>query len=355
MARTRGALFVCLLLLSAFVSSARALAQFHLPGLPGLPHLPSAQRLAIDAASKRLAPYVQNNAPVRLDWSSVYPTLSQPPGGAFLPQAGHAGGAFSQMVARQLARSPNGIVALAPGDYALPIRVYCTDIHRHAHQPENYLVGPLRGARANVLTALYSKVGAARAPYHTVQVLSWSLQAGTRYGSLADDTQALFNRLIPNMRGQISGSFIDQMREQWSRYSIAGLPSFDSALGQMDGLGQTIQSYQNAQSSILANASNFDALSASLAPQDRTGGRTMQSVPWSQVAPNIYMRSPSTGDFGSIGEMDIRVTGTPGQMVPVPIESQILYPPGCPNCQPLTYNPEPVQPSSEDGGGDIPG
>ncbi len=355
MSRIRGALFIFLLLLSAAVLGTRALAQLHFPGLPGLPHLPGAQRLAIDAASRQLAPYVQANTPVRLDWSSAYPTVSEPPGGAFRPGAGHAGGAFSQRVASQLAHSPNGIVNLTPGDYALPIRVYCTDIHRHAHQPENYLVGPLRGARASVLTALYSKVGAARAPYHDVQSLSWTLQAGTRYGDMGQGTRALFDRLIPFMRSKILGNFTDQLRSQWSHFTIPGLPSFDSALNQMDGLGQTIQTYQSAQQQILANSSDFNALSAQLAPVDRSGGRTMQSVPWSEVAPNIYMRSPSTGDFGSVGEMDIRVTGPPGQTVPVPLESQILYPPGCPNCQPLTYNPEPTQPSGEDGGGGIPG
>jgi hypothetical protein len=355
MSRIRGALFATLLILAGAAANTRAIAQLRLPSLPGLPHLPSAQRVAIDAASKRLAPYVQNNTPVRLDWNSTYPTTEQLPGGAFRPASGNEGGVFSQRIATQLGRSENGSVNLTPGDYALPIRVYCTDIHRHAHQPENYLVGPLRGARAGVLTALYSKVGVARVPYQAVQSLSWTLQAGVKYGDFGAGTRTLFNRLIPDMRSRISGSFLDQMREQWSRYSIPGLPSFDSALDQMDGLGQTIQSYQNAQSTILANASNFDALSASLAPLDRSGGRTMQSVPWSQVAPNIYMRSPSTGDFGSVGEMDIRVTGSPGQMVPVPIESQILYPPGCPNCQPLTYNPEPTQPSGEDGGGGTPG
>jgi hypothetical protein len=73
-------------------------------------------------------------------------------------------------------------------------------------------------------------------------------------------------------------------------------------------------------------------------------GANYQSSPWGQVSPNVYMHTPSTGGTGQLFDLQVRVTGT--QTQDVPLLSQILYPIYCPGCQPLTYNVETTAPPS---------
>ncbi|GAC1508421.1 MAG: hypothetical protein NVS1B14_12810 [Vulcanimicrobiaceae bacterium] len=343
------------LLIGALLGAALAppaLAQFHLPGIPG--GLLNPQRLAVDAAAKRLAPIVSANQPVQLDWSTTYPSQQNLPGAGWHP-ASH--GATMSRINSALAHSTNGVVNLPPGDYSIPIRVYCTAHHLHAAGArEVYQVAPVRGARKDVLVGMYSKVPGARAPFGEVQGLSWSLQAGMRYAELPPGQRTLFDRLVPGMRSKINGSFVDQMRAQWNRFGIVGLPPFDSALGQMGGLGQVIQNAQQARSQILSSAGDFDSLRSQLAPPaapSRDGPEPPS--PWSDVAPNIFMHTSSTGGYGRLFNLQVRVTGSPGQTVAVPLLSQVLYPTYCHNCQPLTYNVDPTEPPKQDGGKGMPG
>ena len=327
------------------------LAQIRLP-LPSLPRPPSTQNLAIQAASKRLAPYVQQQDPIDLDWGRIYPTMPALPGAPF---GAHAGRTSLGSIAAQLARSSTGAVQLAPGDYTIPIRVYCSRVKAHApvRVPEVYELGPLRGAREDILVAMLSRVTSARLTYPQIQPLSWAIQTGMRYSQLPPPQRSVFDRLIPQLRSRMSGNFIDQVRDQWNRLGIAGLPSFDASLDRMGALGQALKTTQQAQNEIAANANNFDALSASLAPpldvSDR--GAKYQQSPWAQVAPNIFMHTPSTGGTGALFALQVRVTGN--QVANVPLLSNVLYPPYCQGCQPLTYNVE-TNDDKEDGGGGMP-
>lgn len=350
--RTRG-LFVIVLLLFGFTLGARnALAQLRLPSLP---HLPNTQNLALAAASKRIAPYVQQQDPINLDWARTYPPFQTLPGAPF-----HAGTGRTSLsnIDAQLDRSTNGVVRLTPGDYEIPIRVYCSRVKAHSpvRVPEVYVLGPLRGAREDVLVALLSKVTAAGLTYSQVQPLSWAIQTGMRYSQLPPNQRMIFDRLIPQMRSRMSGNFIDNVRDQWNRLGIVGLPSFDSSLDRIGALGQTLKVTQQAQNEIVNNANNFDALSASLAPplDVSNRGQNYQASPWGQVAPNVYMHTPSTGGTGALFTMQVRVTGSQGSSVNVPLLSNIFYPTYCMGCQPLTYNVEKTQ-SHEDTGEGIPG
>jgi hypothetical protein len=318
--------------------AAPAEAQFNLPSLP------DAGRLGADAAAHQIAPYIQQNLPVALNWQDAYATVPALPGATFRPHL-----LATSSLAGSLAAVPNGVANLAPGDYELAVRVYCTRHSGHASNPQEYVLAPLRGARRDVLVAMYSRVAAARAPFSSVQVLSWAIQAGMTYTELPAMQQQLVDRLIPDYRSELQGSFIDQMREHWNRLGVLGLPSFDSQLQNMGALGATVTTLESARSTILADAGDYATLSAQLAPRTPSSG-VQVPAPWSLVAPNVYMRMASTSAFGSIGEMQVRVTGNPaGPPVAVPLLDQIAYPPNCLDCQPLTYNPEPTPP--EDGGG----
>lgn len=330
---------LCGLLAAAIATGAAvpASAQFRLPALPHA----SAQRLVMDAASKRMAQYMAAQEPVALDWGAVYPTSLQLPGAPFHADAVRNRVALSSIV-NQLAKSSDGVVRLAPGDYDIPVRVYCSRVHAHmpVKIPEVYEVGPLRGTRRDVLVAMYSKVTGAHATYRQVQPLEWSIETGLRYAQLPAMQRKLFDRLIPAYRSSIAGNFLDQMQDTWNHLGIPGLPPFTSAIDRLGAVGQTYRDLQQAQSQIIGNSNDFDSLFAELTPPLDVSerGANYQTSPWGQVSPNVYMHTPNTGGTGALFDLQVRVTGTQTQNVA--LISQILYPTYCSGCQPLTYNVE---------------
>lgn len=328
----RIAIGALLALLVAVPLAARA--QFHLP-IPGL-----GGDIAVKAAAKQLAPYFQSKLPVIRDWSAIYPTAAALPGAPFAPTINaQRQGTVEKSVITQLRNSTTGVVSLAPGDYAIPVRVFCTDVHRHAKSPETYLLGPLRGTRSQLLTSMYANAANSTVPFQALQPLSWSLQEGMKYEQLPGAQQATFNQLLPGKRSWIAESFVQLMQDKWGMISgtIPGVPSFESALGQMGDMGRVIQDAQNAESEILANAADFDSLVRTLVPGGTAEGGSGGETPWGTVSPNVYERLVTQGAFGSVGLLEIRVTG--GGKTIVPVTSNVGYAPQCHECQPLTMHP----------------
>ncbi|MHB8305924.1 MAG: hypothetical protein ACYDEU_07950 [Vulcanimicrobiaceae bacterium] len=312
-----------------------ARAQLSFPSLPG------AGNLAVQAAAKQLAPYVEQNQPVILDWKAIYPTVPVLPGAAFHPTKSlRVQSALEAAVARQLHNSTTGTVLLPPGDYAIPVRLFCTDIHRHANSPFIYLLGPLRGSRAGLLTRLYANAATVLPPTFDMQSLSWDMQAGMSYPQLGVAQQALYNRLLPGESGLIAQNFLSMVRDRWNTISgtIPGVPSFDGAIGQMGAVGATIETLQSAQNEIIADAGNFDALRSALVLGPLgTPDSNIMDTPWSVPSARVYLRVLTEGAFMSIGLLEIRVVAP--DRARVPITSNISYPPACLQCQPLTMHP----------------
>jgi len=308
-----------------------------IPGIPGVPGV-NTQQIAVNAASKQLAPWVRANQPIILDWTAVFPNSGALAGAPFNPVSNASTVAsIRQSLQQQLSHSSSGIVNLPSGDYALQIRSYCTDIHRHAGTRALWVMGPLRGARAILLAAMYARASGRNLQFSTIPSLSWAMQAGMRYDELSPQSRALFDSLIPDFRAQAAGSFTDQVQGEWNTLSstIPGLPSMDSAIGSLGDQGQTILQIRNARDDIIANANNYDALSRLLAPPyEGTSDASGYPPPWSEVAAGVYERVVTSGHFGSTSELDIRVVG-PGT-VSVPITSVIAYPPNHHDWQPLT-------------------
>ena len=326
------------LLFSIALAAARQIsAGFPIPGIPGVPGA-NPQTIAINAAARQMAPFVAAKVPIILDWNAVYPTVNTLPGRPFAPVTGAVAMNRRTALQSQLAHSSTGMVNLPPGDYALQVRVYCTDIHRHAGHRALWILGPLRGARANVLAALYARASGKNIPFGDLQSLSWAMQAGMRYDELNPAQRGLVDRLIGDMRGQITGSFLDQAQGQWNSLSstIPGLPSMDSALGRMGDAGQTILNVKFARDTILADASNFDAMSRALAPPGGSASdENAGEPPWSIVTAQVYERLLTPGHYGSTSVLEIRVLPG-GAFVAVPFSSVIGYPPNHKDWQPLT-------------------
>lgn len=299
----------------------------------------------VEIAAGRLQPYFLKNLPLVRDWTTIYPTVPALPNGAsFAPSRdiGRQSLLEAQIVA-QLHGSNNGAVVLGGGDYAIPVRMYCTDVLRRARAPQTYVLGPLRGTRAFVLTALYANAAAAAPPFETLQTLSWSLQEGLKYGELPHAQRAVFDELLPGWRTQIASSFVDLMSERWNIASrgIGGAPPFDEALPQMGEMGRIISNAESARRMIFGYETDFDALRAALVPGGIDAGIAADATPWSVPAPNVFERLLARGAMGSVAVLEIHVDGTARSVVP--LTSNIAYAQQCTDCQPLTMHP--VQPA----------
>jgi len=306
-------------------------------GIPGVPSL-SPQDVATKAAAKELAPWLAGHVPIILDWTALYPTVDNLAGKSFAATPGTSQqDQLRSSIQGQLAHSTTGIVKLAPGDYAVQMRVYCTSHQRHAGHEALWLLGPLRGTRANVLEAIYARASGKNLNFSAVQSLSWAMQAGMRYDELPAASKQLVDQLIPDLRPQISGSFLDQVQDEWSSLSstIPNLPSLDSALGKMGSTGQTILNIKYARDTIIADANDFDAMSRALVPSGGSGADSGAGPPpWSKVSDAIYERILTQGTFGTMATFEIRVIGT--SPATVPFTSVISYASKHQDWQPLT-------------------
>lgn len=288
------------------------------PGIPGVPGVPGVnpQQVAINAAARQLTPWVAANQPIIHDWQAVYPTVARLPGSPFSPiKDPSKWKTVRASVLAQLAHSNNGVVRLPPGDYAFATRVYCTswyagNIHRGGMGHRGiWLLGPLRGSRADILAAMYARASGKDLPFSDVQTLSWAIQAGMRYDDFPTRSQQLVNQLIPEFKDRLAGSFTDQVQSQWDKIadSVPNLPSFDSAIGSMGDVGGTILGFKGVHDEIVADADNFDALRHGLAPPGGQDDENVGPPPWSVVSQLIYERLITEGSLGTNAVFEIRV------------------------------------------------
>jgi hypothetical protein len=344
---------------------------FPIPGVPGVPGV-NPRDAAIKVAARQFTPWVAANQPIIRDWSAVYPTVTTLPGPAFSPNKDP--GKFASALAYfkgALTNYNGGEVDLPQGDYAFKVRVYCTswyagNIHRgYAGHKALWLLGPIKGSRADILQTTYARASLKGLPFSDVQTLSWALQAGMRYDQFPARQQQMVNQLIPDLKNLILGSFEDQAKAEWNRIAgtVPNVPSFDSALSSMGSAGQTIVDMNGARDQIIANAENFDAMRHALAPPGGADDSNAGDPPWSIVAPGLYERLITEGYLGSTGMLQVRVTAAASTDLssrllafgPVGVRSDAIrvayghwgkksgpndgigYAPAHPDWQPLTY------------------
>lgn len=312
----------------------------------------AAQAAASDLVSSQLVRYVEQNQPVIRDWNTIYPHVDSLPGPAFHP------GAVPQSVWRKsLVASGYQSISLPPGDYSLPVQLYCMHFAGGSGPGFTYLLGPFLGTRARMISTLIGRASIRHAPHMAVQVHAWELQVGDNYVQLDSASRALFNQLLPEFRTQMGPGFLQTIAQYWNTLagSTPGLPSFQATVGQIAPLSSLLATYRRAQLTIAQNAGNYQALSQRLL-FTRLGGEGMQTQvkPWSIVAPGIYERVVTAGGAMSRGTLEIRVLPTAVTMqqvdkshfipvslqnttntdsVSVPIETVVGYPVNCNNCQ----------------------
>jgi hypothetical protein len=62
-----------------------------------------------------------------------------------------------------------------------------------------YLVAPLHGSAADIITALNSRIPSYSVDHHLLQVLSWDIQAGMAYSAMQPDQRAAVDGSSPSI------------------------------------------------------------------------------------------------------------------------------------------------------------
>ncbi len=288
-----------------------ASAQFSLPG--GL----DPRRAATGAAAKQLAPYITEQSPIKLDPVELYPTVDVLPGTPFTPAAAAVQNAAITSIIGQLRQSTTGTVSLAPGDYAVAVRLFCMSHARPARSPLAFVLGPMRGKRAPAIIAMNSRASSTPYQFSPIQTTSWTIQGGLGYADFPAQPRSVVDTLIPDYKSLLGSSTLDDIQGKWSSLSSAvGGPSLDSILGQLGGAGQLIVELRDERSQIIGQAGDFDALRRSFAPIQAADVSTLDS-PWSIVSPTVWMRLVTRGHYGDIGTVQIRVAGAGPTTVPL--------------------------------------
>lgn len=223
---------------------------------------------------------------------------------AFIP-TGDSGGIVAQM--RQ---SVDGSVTLEPGDYEIPMTLFCMKQRASSPPGHRYILAPLQGSRASVIAALNANAAGQDIDYGPLQELSWSIQAGLAYSDMSEASQSLVDQLIPSYKSQLRGSFLDEIESTYNTVSgFTNLPSFDSALNQLGVAGQVIREYQQFRDTLLRHQNDYDQLLTTLIPTSRTtsaiGGA--ERTPWSRIDNQVYARMITQGSAGERGRLQIRV------------------------------------------------
>ena len=296
-------------LLASALCTGSASAQLGIPGL-------DPRRAAVGAAARQLAPYIVEQAPIRLDPVDLYPTLEALPGAPFAPAVSAQGGTTAAII-QQLRQSNTGTVSLAPGDYAIAVRMFCMSHSRPARSPLAFVLGPMRGKRAPAIIAMNSRASSTPLTFSPVQTTSWTIQSGVGFGDFSGNARAVVDQLIPDYKSLLASNTLDDIQGKWSSLSSSvGGPSLDSILGQLGGAGQLVQELRGMRSDIISNANDFNALSRTFAPIQTADVSALDS-PWSVVGPAMWMRLVTRGHYGDVGTVQLRVGGSGPQTVPL--------------------------------------
>ncbi len=294
------------------------LAQFNIPlpnlGIPGLPSVDRVIKGAIaDQLTQALGHTLQTEAPITSSAQAIFPTVTALPGGTF-----RANGDLGQ-IWQQIRSSRDGTVLLVPGDYAIPISVFCMKHAASSPSGHRYLLAPLQGKLADVIVALNSRTAGLDLPHSQLQVLSWNLQAGMKYEELTPELRSIVDRVLPDFKPRLTQSFLEQIEVSWSNLSstVPGLPSMDSSLNRLGEVGKTVVTLKQTRATLLRYGNDYQSLSHALVAQDARA--TSSETPWSRVSDRVYARMITQGDYSTPAELQVRVVDETRAIVPLQI------------------------------------
>ncbi len=284
------------------------IAQLNLPGfhIPGLGS--SLNQLLNQNVNHQLlkafGKTIASEAPIVSSAQVIFPTVDSLPGDQFSPTGDN------QQIFEQIRTSTDGSVMLEPGDYLIPVDVFCMKHSASSPPGHQYLLAPLKGKMADVITALNSRAVGSGIPHSQLQVLSWNLQAGMKYEEITPQLRTIVDQLLPDFKPRLHKSFYEQIQTTWNQLSrsVSGVPSFDSAINQLGDVGRAINALRQTRETLLRYGNDYEALSRSFVRSNTaTQVNGALDTPWSQINDRVYARLVTKGNFATPAQLQLRV------------------------------------------------
>ncbi len=100
---------------------------------------------------------------------------------------------------------------LPPGDYEIPVTMYCTRDSLHVAGPGvGYAFAYMQGKAADAIAILYLRGAVQNVPWIKLQGISWSIQAAIPVGRMSLEYQQLISpKLIPEYEDSLKGDFLN--------------------------------------------------------------------------------------------------------------------------------------------------
>ncbi len=328
------------------VFSRPAQGQFGVPDVFG-----HAKDLAVKQALSQFGASLGQQLPIVVADGDAYPTVQDLPGGPF-----RAGSPPANLLSR-LRASTDGTVPLAAGDYSIGVSVFCMRISAHSPSAHRYLVAPLKGAAADIVTALNERAPAMNVAHVPLQVLSWNIQGGLPYDSMQPAQRAIVDRVIPEFRTRLNGDALQNIRSKFDEISkIPGMPNFDEAMSRLGPLGQSVLTMESVRQQMLQPPATFAQMAQSFVPYAPPLGiiAPRGATPWSKYSDRVYVRFVTAGGYADPGTYEVRVlpvTVSVASTHDLPYRSiaqasparvpmaNIVNNPGTSSVQPLTQGP----------------
>jgi hypothetical protein len=305
-----GAAFARVTTRPAMPNRPTVVAQFGLGNLLG-----AGKDLAVKTALSTFGKSLGGQLPIVVDANDAYPTVATLPGPPFAPAA------VSANIAGPLRSSQDGTIALPPGDYVFPVSVFCMRARSGSPDAHRYLVAPLHGSAADIVTALNSRIPSYALDHHVLQVLSWDIQAGMAYSAMPAAQRAAVDKIIPDYRGRLNGDVYERIHDQYTNIAqnIPAMPSFEEALTRVGPAGAQVVAMQSLRVQLAQPPPTFEDLARLLVPfvpaQARSVSDRSGETPWSRYSDRVFVRFVTAGNYATPGTYAVRVLPPPGSTV----------------------------------------
>jgi hypothetical protein len=240
---------------------------------------------------------INDETPVVVSTDNLYATTSKLPGGDFNPSL------------LDLTNSPDQNAVIEPGDYVIPVKVYCLKQRASSPDGKRYLLSSYKGKFQNVLKDLNYAASFSNTSHQQLQILSWNIQAGIPYDEMPKETQQIVDQLIPQHKKKLKRSWWDKVEKEWQQVSRKfGVPSFEGLMSNLGDVGTLLVQTKQYRQYLIENGSNYQALSDAFIIDDHNQSQEdVLRTPWSRVRDNVYARFLTLGNAKDTGLLLIRV------------------------------------------------
>lgn len=287
-------------LLSAPAHASLDLGKIRLPSFLGGGQ--AGQRIdAGSIAGLALSKVLDTELPLRLDATSIYPTVAAPPGGPFAPQGGLV------VTAETLA------MPIAPGDYEIPVFAFSMD--NNLPKPGRgtaYQFGPLQGKAAEAVSTLMWRSRFTSVNPTVVLAVVQTIQSGLTYARMSQGLQKTVDQLIPDMKDAFKGNYIETLELTYAKIGrFYPLPPLADLLVQLGPRGKMALTAMRQQNTLQQQGLDDERRAQILVSGQESGvyAPVQPEVgPWTERVPGrVYMRLKIVGGAMGVNTLQLRV------------------------------------------------